>query len=345
MSGKTCSAPTPWNWAISTRRCTDASVAPLWDEVDRYLGAFVPPKQLIGTFEAGVKPAGRVIVPGSPPSPPLPICDAARAARARNSPAAPGLEGQCLALINAFAAKGEAIANQDPAAVALRNRQPDASARRGFDIGIAAAEGQSAPGPGKQSIHDSLPAAEQSGYAAAVSFSLARNRNLEEKRNEELAARGVEIANQDPLAVELRNQQPDGPTRRGFDIGMGAAAGQTAPGPGKDRIRDSLPPAERAGFVTAVAFSLERNKYADRAATGARIAAADPVVAQARNAKSDVFYRLGFDIATAIFGDPALGAQGNTALGPGSIGVGDSLSPSGQRGFRDSVRLHLNRKY
>jgi hypothetical protein len=340
LAGQTCAANS-WMWVASTPRCADAPVAPIWDEIDRYLGAFVPPPP--------PPPPGSILPPRRIPGPSTPstlsICESALGARARNSPAAPGLESKCRDFVSTLAAKGEAIANQDPAAVALRNRQPDASARRGFDIGMAAAEGQTADGPGKQSIHDSLPPAEQAGYAAAVSFSLARNRNQEENRNAELAARGVEIANQDPLAIELRNQQPEGPTRRGFDIGMGAAAGQTAPGPGKDKIRDSLPVAERAGFVTAVMFSLERNKYADRAATGARIAAADPVVAEARNINSDMFYRLGFDIATAIFGDPKLGAQGNTALGPGSIEIGDSLSPSGQRGFRASARLHLSRKY
>jgi hypothetical protein len=162
---------------------------------------------------------------------------------------------------------------------------------------------------------------------------------------EALAAKGPAIAEQDPLAVELREQQPDAAARRGFDIGMAAAENQTGPGPGKDRIRDSLPADERAGFIAAVAFSLERNKYAARAALGAQIAAADPEVAEARNAEADPFYRLGFDIATAIFGDKAAGAQGNTATGPGSLGIRNSLSPAGQRGFDAAVKLHLNRKY
>ncbi len=160
-----------------------------------------------------------------------------------------------------------------------------------------------------------------------------------------LAAKGEEIANQDPLAIELRDQQPDEAARRGFDIGMAAAEGQTAPGPGKDRIRASLSRDERPGFIAAVAFSLERNRYADRAAKGAEIAAADAAVAEGRNAEADVFYRLGFDIATAIFGDPAQGAQGNTATGPGSLGIRDSLSAAGQRGFNAAVKLHLSRKY
>lgn len=160
-----------------------------------------------------------------------------------------------------------------------------------------------------------------------------------------LAVRGAVLANEDPLAMELRDQQSDDSARRGFHIGMAAAEGQTGPGPGKDRIRDSLPPEERQGFIAAVAFTLERNKYAQRAAIGATIAAADPIVAEARNTETDVFYRLGFDIATGIFGDPALGAQGNTAPGPGSMGIRDALSAAARQGFNASMALHLSRNY
>lgn len=159
-----------------------------------------------------------------------------------------------------------------------------------------------------------------------------------------LASRGEMIANQDPLAVELRNQQPDGSARRGFDIGMAAAEGQTLPGPGKQQIHDSLNTAEQPGYRIAVSFSLERNRNADLAAKGAAIVRADAVVAEARNSTTDIFYKLGFDIATGIFGDPALGAKGNTATGPGSLGIRDSLSPAGQRGFNDSVKLNLSRR-
>ena len=71
----------------------------------------------------------------------------------------------------------------------------------------------------------------------------------------------------------------------------------------------------------------------------------DERVAVARTAEEDVFYWLGFDIATGIFGDPALGAKGNTATGPGSLKIRDSLSPAGQRGFNAAVKLHLSRNY
>jgi hypothetical protein len=156
---------------------------------------------------------------------------------------------------------------------------------------------------------------------------------------DDLAAKGKRIAKADPLSAELRKREPEGPSQRGFDIGMAAAEGHTAPGPGKQRIHDSLSLAEQRGFERAVSFSLERNKNADFAARGARIAKLDPKVADARIAETDVFYWLGFDIATGIFGDPALGALGNTATGPGSLKIRDSLSPAGQRGFNASVKL------
>lgn len=161
-----------------------------------------------------------------------------------------------------------------------------------------------------------------------------------------LAERGPAIAEQDPLAVELREQQTDDAARRGFDIGMAAAERQMEWGPGKQRILDSLPGrAEREGFKAATSFSMERNRYAERAALGAKIAAEDATVAEARGAVADPFYRLGFDIATAIFGDKARGAQGNTATGPGSLGMRNSLSPAAQRGFDAAVQFHLSRKY
>ncbi len=126
---------------------------------------------------------------------------------------------------------------------------------------------------------------------------------------------------------------------------MSAAEHDTAAGPGKQHIQDSLRPNEKSGFEIAVAFLLERNANADLAAKGAAIALRDPVVAQARTAQSDVFYWLGFDIATGLFGDPALGAVGNTASGPGSMRIRDSLSAAGQHGFNDAMTLHLSRNY
>jgi hypothetical protein len=158
--------------------------------------------------------------------------------------------------------------------------------------------------------------------------------------------KGEALANQDPLAVELRNLQPDDSARQGFDIGMAAAEGQTALGPGKEAKCAALhTTAEQTGCRIAVLFSVDRNRNAKLAETGAAIAQADQTVNDLRNAETDVFYRLGFDIATGIFGNPVLGARGNTATGPGSLGIRDALNAAAQRGFNASVKFHLSRKY
>lgn len=174
---------------------------------------------------------------------------------------------------------------------------------------------------------------------------IANERARCEDENVALAEKGEAIANQDPLALALRNLQPEGPTRRGFDIGMAAAEGNTAPGPGKQRIHDSLLPEEQKGFRAAVSFSLARNKNAKLAATGATIAESDSLIEEARNTWEDPFFKLGFDIATELFGDPAKGAVGNTLLGPGSLGIRSGLNTAGQRGFDAAVKLHFSRKY
>ncbi|MEP7247242.1 MAG: lamin tail domain-containing protein, partial [Gammaproteobacteria bacterium] len=81
------------------------------------------------------------------------------------------------------------------------------------------------------------------------------------------------------------------------------------------------------------------------AAVGRTIATMDPVIARARTAEPDGTYWRGYDIATGVFGDPALGAKGNTATGPGSLGMRATLNAAGQRGFDASVSLHLSRNY
>ncbi len=160
-----------------------------------------------------------------------------------------------------------------------------------------------------------------------------------------LAIKGEALGNADPRAAELRSRQPDIPSRRGFDIGMAASEGNTAAGPGQQSIHDALRRPEQGGFETAAGYSLERNKYAALAAVGAAIAKADATVQKARTADPAVLYWLGFDIATGLFGDPALGAQGSTSTGPGSMRIRDSLSAAGQRGFNASVAFHLSRNY
>ena len=211
------------------------------------------------------------------------ICDKAQDSRKRNSPAAPTLEAMCLASLankeegreNELAARGAAIENQYPWAAERRSQQPNDAARRGFDIGMAAAEGQTAPNPGQQGIHDSLSPAEQQGYSMAVSLSLLWNKTLEETRNE-LAVRGAALASADQEAAGVRNQQAEGDARRGFDIGMAAAAEVDSSGAGKQAIRAALNPEEQRGFDTAVLYSQLRKNNP----IGAAMASEDPLAAR-----------------------------------------------------------------
>ena len=164
---------------------------------------------------------------------------------------------------------------------------------------------------------------------------------LAKKTEDNLITRGQALVNQDPLAVMLRSSLPDAESQRGYDTAFAVGGTDSLPGPGKDRIRNSLAGPEQLGFDTAEKFFLERNSNLTFATKGAVIAKADPKVAEARSLGPDAFFALGFDIATGLFGDPALGGQGDTVMGPGKQRIHDSLSAHGKMGFEASMKLHL----
>ncbi len=157
------------------------------------------------------------------------------------------------------------------------------------------------------------------------------------------AAKGQAIANADSLLKAIRAAQPEGDYRMGFDIGLGVWNNDTSDGPGKQKILESLPVELQVGFRAAGEVARQRNTNAELAATGETIVLADPSLAAARAREPASTYWLGFDIATAIFGDKALGALGNTLMGPGSEKIRSSLDRDGQRGFDAAVKLHLSR--
>ena len=164
---------------------------------------------------------------------------------------------------------------------------------------------------------------------------------LAKKTEDELTHRGLLMVSQDPLAVVLRDSLPDEESRRGYDTAFAVGGTDSLPGPGKDRIRNELAGSEQPGFDTALHFFLERNRNQPFALNGAAIAKADPKVAAARLLGPDAFFTLGFDIATGLFGDPALGGQGDTVMGPGKQKILDALSAHGKAGFAASMKLHL----
>ena len=166
------------------------------------------------------------------------------------------------------------------------------------------------------------------------------------------ATKGQAIADANLLVAALRETEPDGPQRTGFDIGMGAWQGNTADGAGKQALGKGLTAAEQLGYADAAVFSLQWNNNVEFAAKGAAIAELDSEVAAARakargatpNGLRAALYWLGFDIATGIFGNPALGAQGNTLIGPGSERIRATLGPDGQQGFNDSLAFNVRRR-
>jgi hypothetical protein len=166
-------------------------------------------------------------------------------------------------------------------------------------------------------------------------------KHLQTELGNVLIAKGEAIANQDPLALLLRDQP--GHSRSGFVIGLAAAENQTLPGPGKDRLRDSLALADRDSFQQAVEFSLDKNNNLELAAKGAAIVERDQAVADARRLLPLSVAWLGFNIATGLFGKAAEGALGHTAEGPGSNAIRDHLSPDGQKGYRAGVAFHLKK--
>jgi hypothetical protein len=265
---------------------------------------------------SNAKVIGRL--PGTSASPPRAqnsLCDSAASARARNSPAAPTLEAQCKLEIAARekadlqpGPSGAPVSICDAAQAALDRAAPEAA-----DLAAKCR----AQGGGQSLVTESA----------------------------QLATQGRDIAAGDVLIADLRKMQPEGDIRRGFDIGVAVTGADQQWGPGKQKILDSLKPAEQEGFKVAASFIMDRNRNAQLAATGAAIAAHDPIVLRARTIDPDVRYWLGFDIASALYGDPALGAEGSKSTGPGSERILAALSAPAQRGFNASLKFHLSRHY
>jgi hypothetical protein len=263
------------------------------------------------------KALGRV--QSTTPAVAMSICDRAKDARARNSPVAPALEAQC-------------EASKHPAG------PPLALGRTG------------APNPNAGSV----PICDQAQDALARNSPVApqlvaRCRAIGGGQGmpltpDELAAKGQRMATQDALVTELRKRQLVG-NQRGFDIGIAAAENDTVWGPGKQKILTSLNAPQQEGFKVAVSFSMDRNRNKALAATGAAIAKTDAAVASARTSDPDVRAWLGFDIASAIFGDPAKGAQGSKMGGLQFMAIREQLSIPAQRGFNASMKFHQSRHY
>jgi len=240
------------------------------------------------------------------------VCDAAKAARARNSPAAVNLEAQCAASTTVTS------------------------------IGRASSEPSEGGTP--QSICDrAAEARERASPAAADLMAQCEHLGGEDPGLAALMAKGRAMAATNPLAAEMRARQRVGPLREGFDIGVAVTELDTAWGPGKQKVLDALSAPRQEGFKLALSLVMDQNRNADLAQIGLNIALADPSVAALRAREADPRFKLGFDIASGLFGDIALGAKGNTASGPGAFRIRDSLSAPARRGFETAMQWYLAR--
>ena len=262
--------------------------------------------------DAVIKSIGRIGQHGGRRAPAGSICDAAKAARARNSPAAANLESQCVASTTVTS--------------------------------IGRTDSGSAEGGAPESICDrAAEARERASPAAADLATQCENLGSEVPGLNDLMATGRAMARANPLAAEMRARQPIGPLREGFDIGVAVTGSDTAWGPGKQKVLDTLSRPRQEGFKLALSLVMDQNRHAELATIGLGIASADPSVAALRAREADPRFKLGFDIASGLFGDPALGAAGNTASGPGAFKIRDSLSAPARRGFETSMQWHLAR--
>lgn len=143
--------------------------------------------------------------------------------------------------------------------------------RRGFDIGIGAAEGQSEDGPGKQNLRSSLTLLEaQKGFDLAlhIQFNRTLQKQLLERINKmaiegvrptarvklvtvtpedkaKLSAgtqKGQHMASLDPSIASARALNPDGKFRWGFDFATALCQGMSENGPGQQAWRERLGP-------------------------------------------------------------------------------------------------------
>lgn len=161
---------------------------------------------------------------------------------------------------------------------------------------------------------------------------------------DQYATSGEALAQGDALIAAGRSQQLSAPLRRGFDIGIAVTGTDTVWV--RANSESSTPSAGRTGRIQSSGFlcpgsESERTVGCNRRSYCCRRSDCGAGDAQ----RAGLPNWLGFDIASGVFGDPALGALGNKATGPGSERIRNGLSAPAQRGYNASTQLHLSRSY
>jgi hypothetical protein len=160
-----------------------------------------------------------------------------------------------------------------------------------------------------------------------------------------LAARGQRIALRDPLLTAMRELEPEGDSRVGFEIGLAIAKDQTEWGPGKQRAIDDLPIVQQDSATRSAHFAVHRNALIAPALQGATVARGDtrPEAVTLRTAEPPGYFTLGFDVASALFANEALGGNGRAGSDSESVALRNKLPPEGTRGFDTAAKLYMGK--
>jgi hypothetical protein len=143
----------------------------------------------------------------------------------------------------------------------------------------------------------------------------------------------------------MREFEPEGDSRLGFDIGLGIAKDQTLWGPGKQQAIDDLAPTQKDTAERSAHFSVTRNAVINFALQGAAVTRGDvrPEVANLRSTEPPGYFTLGFDVASALFAREGLGGKGLISPIPESNELRSKLPPEGIRGFDTAAKFYMGK--
>lgn len=159
---------------------------------------------------------------------------------------------------DAYQAKGYALSQTDPVAMATRATNGNALWKRGYDIGTAITNGKSVDGPGQKALAATLlDPNEVAGYQAAqkiqyqLTLSKASTMNTvtglgrmiplaRQQQLDALQVTGAAQAQSNPTIAILRASDPNPLFTKGFDMAIAGCAGTSIGGNGQDAIRADL---------------------------------------------------------------------------------------------------------
>jgi hypothetical protein len=343
LAHSTCTAWSQASVTTAPEEKTGSVSTPLGRQTPPSSRAPADPPKVVGRVNVGPPAPAQYSYSGWPP-----ICNSALSARARNSPAAPTLEAQC----RAQGGDPSRPPVDPPKVVGRVNVGPPAPSQYSYSgwppICNSALSARARNSPAAPTLEaqcraqggdPSRPPADPPKVVGRVNGGPLTPSQLE------LEDKGSLVVSADMLLTAMRDLEPEGPRRDGFEIGVAIAADQTLWGPGKQAMIDSLPESEKNSAERSAHFVVTRNANAKFDSDGVGIAERETraELIAARSAEPAGYYTLGFDIGAGIFAGVARGGSGHTLPGPGSASIRNSLPPPGVRGFDAAMKLYMDK--